>query len=303
MSIRRLTSALLLLALIVSPALGQEKIKFTKAMVTKGTVMNVAKSTTNKTSQVVTIPGQAPRTMSTDAQGKEIKVITILAVGEKGVTKAKMTYKKDSSSTKMNQGGQERESSDESPLEGNTYLVTLVDGAVKATTVDGEEVPEKEMEALRKDLKSKVERGTLVDPFKKIGTLIGEREVLIGETIKISGEDANKIFGDEDSGKNLSGITMTLKGKKNFLGVECAVFDVKLELDMSRMKAQGLDITSDIRGEFLIGINNLWAYKADVKGPIKGNGTVKAPQGEIGVVIDGTVSMSAMAAFTLPKKK
>ncbi len=303
MSIRHLPSAFLLLSLLVSPALGQEKIKFTKAMVTKGTVMNVARSTANKTTQVVTMPGQPPQTMTADSKGKSIKMITVLAVGEKGVTQAKIAYKKNSSSTKMNQGGQERESSDQSPLEEKTYLVTLVDGAVKATTVDGEEISEKEMSALRKDLKSKVEQGTLVDPFKRIGTLIGEREVLMGETIKVSSDDANKIFGAGDGGKNFSSITLTLKGKKTFLGVECGVFDVKLELDMSRMKARGLDVTSDINGQFLIGIKNLWAYKAEVKGPIKGNGTVKGPQGEIGVVIDGTVSMSAMVAFTLPKKK
>lgn len=296
----RIAAAFLLAATLIVPAAAQEKIKFTKKSLVKGAVVTVVRTTSEDMTQSQTVAGQDHSMVST-SRSKYVRVWTVLETSDKGVTKAKVEFKTFESEGKMTSGGQDRDTSEESPLTGKTYILTAAKSGLEATTVEKEAVSAPEMEALNKKLKSRLAVGVLVDPHRKMDLAIGAREMTIGQKITVDREIANKVFGAGNGDKKIKAIHLTLTGKKSVFGVDCGVFDIKLELDFDKAKEQGLEITADLKGELLVGINSLWAYKANVAGPIRGEGTVASQMGDMVFSLNGKTAMSAMAAIVTPK--
>ncbi len=301
---KTLCALLLVTGLILAPLGAQEKIKFTKKELTKGSKVTIARNTSNIMAQAFEMNGQTQR-MKTSSVSKDVKIFTVIAANSKGVTEAHVEFKTFENTNKMEggMGGMGGNNEETSLLTGKTYKLKIAGGNLVAKTSEGEDVSADELAALKKELKGQMAGGVLFDPHQKMDQIIGQREVAVGEVIKIEKNLANKIFGAEDSGKNIKSITMTLRGRKKVFGVDCAVFDIKVDIDTSEMTRKGLDVTTDISGDYVVGIENLWSYSAKVAGPIKASGVIVNPNGDIPVTLDGNVSMSAMSVIQMKKAK
>ncbi len=299
--LRTVTLSFLAVIFLATAAGAQKKIVFSRKTIEKGAVVTVARNSHSKTSQVVEM-GERVQERSKDTKSKDVTVFTVIAAQKNGITEAKVFFKTKEETTQSKSSQGDSSDSKASPLAGKTFLLKVSEGDLDAKNAEGEEVTKKELDALKKEFKVELAEGLIFSPYRKMDTVIGAREVAIGEIIKVDQKTSRIILGVDDPANNFGALTLTLTGKKTVLGVQCAVFDTKLDLDSAAIEARGLTVTSAIKGEIVVAIDSLWAHGVKVKGPVNAAGETNLPHGgNAKVSLNGTVDMSSMTIFQVAK--
>ncbi len=301
MPMQRERILLLVLLALGAPAWGQEKIKFTKKPLPKGVIVTLATTVDVTMKQSFLAEGELQE-INVINKTKKVSVTTVLGVGDKGADVILIEFKTDKSTKKMS-GLMESKDSKTSLLEGKKYKLSIKGTELVARTETGGAVSVDELAALKTKKKDLLKRGMLFDPHKSLGKAIGEREMTVGERIKLDQDLIGEVLGQEAAKQGISDFVLTLKGKKTVFGVSCAVFDVSMKLKFPNSKLKALDVEGTITGEWTIGIDTMWSHSIKLGGPLAGKGEIPTPQGHLALTVSGAMEMAGMSAYQVPKTR
>ena len=308
MSKVNLRPLLLALCLVLLPVgLSAQKIKFTAKSLPRGCVVTLAESSVQNMTNNTSMGGQVQSSTSL-TERRVIAVFTVLESSTKGVVKARVHYKKHENKTKMTGPMGNQEVADPSPLEGNTYVLSIKDGQLIARNEKGEEPSQQELKKLKEEFTSEVKAGALADPHMKMREQPAVREMSVGESITLDKETAAAMFGDEsgDEAPPIREMVLKLTGTRNVLGAKCAVFDVKIDMDTEAMAKQipmpDTKVTVDMTGEIIMGIEDCWGRSFKMGGPMTFKATQSTPNGDVSLDVNMKMDMTGLATFALPAK-
>ncbi len=297
------SSFLLTLAMLgmgAATAVAQKKVTFTPRAVPAGTVLTIAKDLHTTMNQSF-VMGETRQQRSKDTTSKYITVVTVLEATQKGITKARVHFKlrqvRKKSSTPMG----DQEESEESPLAGRTLIIEATSGAVKVTDKEGNEADDTLVKAIKEEYGNELKAGIVLNPCRELNTLIGAREMEVGETLKLNGGDTRRLLRISDKKSDLGAMSMKLKGTKKVFGVDCAVFDITLTLSPGKKAAASLEIKSDIKGELTLRLDGMWTQSISLKGPLNAEGSNETPHGVAHFSVSGEVDISSLTVIQVPR--
>ena len=293
-------TAFFLLALIATTGAQEdaEKITFKKKAITKGYAISMAQKVTIKINVNITAAEQPSMTQKTNEQIREVRKYSILETGPKGPSKVRIDFMTFESKATTEAMGNVDERENDSPLTGNSYVVTLSDGVLDMKSAEGEDVPADQLEKLTKELGSDYKRrGNLFDVYQHLDTVVGEKSYAVGEKITVPKEQAKYMFGADTAEMGIDKVELTLTGTRTYLGTKCAVFSLSAKLEFPSQPGAPAP-SAELSGELLVGIDNLWGYGVNVNGPISMSMTT--PQ--VSVEGSGMLKMSLDSGFIAPKK-
>lgn len=311
---RTLITAFALLAIIASPGWAQDAdaapaekvtIKFTTPKI--GEVQTVAADQKVKLKMNI-IAGEMQQQMGQDIAYDAKRIVTVLATNDKGVSKAKVQFLKQT--MKMSQTGMDGSPVDmpvpEIPISGNSYILTF--GGDTGTTFkkeSGEAASEEEIELIKADILD--EQQNLKSWDDGLKSLLNQRALAIGQSVSATGDAANKLFLAKGFKARESTITLKLLGKKTMFGQPCAEFEMSMTRkgapDTGGQQIGTLEMEVTTKGKLLVGINNGRIFKQDMTGPITASGDMS--QGEMQITIQGTgnIKVAAMIVYSKATKK
>ena len=292
----------LIFTCMASLAAGQKQLKFKKAILSKGATLTMARDSHSTAKQVFEM-GETVQERSEDKKSKRITIFEVLAANEKGIVRAKVTFKTMKETKKsMTSLGDSNENKD-FPLVGKTFTLDCSKGSLVAKNSSNEDATKEELAAIEKEFGENLKSGVLFSPYFEMDRIVGAREMAVGENVKVDQEAVRRLLGVNDSSNNFGSMTLTLVKKKRVLGVPCAIFDLKLEIDSSEIEAKGLKVESDISGQLVLALDMLWVQSVGVKGPVTAAGDLKTGHGSAKVSLEGSANISSMIVVQQPRKK
>jgi hypothetical protein len=239
---------------------------------------------------VITMPGAPPQTLNQTVTETESAEKTILAVDAKGASKVRVKILDNSKTDDRGAAGKNKKTH---PAVGKTIVLEQKGEDVQVTDEAGKAIEPRIADAIRLEYGN--ELGTQHDQFFKA---MPDREIKIGEIIKLSEKQANEIFnkGKKDDEAVAKNFTLTLHALKTVNGVKVAVF--KSAIKMVVTPSPGLDLTMDMKGEIHLGVDTCWPYLIDMKGPLTVDGAMKR-QGDATLIFKGggTFHMKRSATY------
>ncbi|MCA9322342.1 MAG: hypothetical protein KDB53_16490 [Planctomycetes bacterium] len=280
----RLTVAALSLVVLTGSAFAQEataaKYKFTWKAPKAGTVQGIDGKGGVKMAMDIFMGGELMQSMETTTTHNEKKKTTVLALDGAKISKFKVAYETISNETDLGEMGDMvgdlMPEDKAAALVGKTYVVTLAEAGPSVTAEDGTAV---EAEVSSTVLERELADGQHIGWHMGLDQVFPDRELAVGEVLKIDGKAAERFFPEGPQGGG-SGpkvkVALTFTGTKKVLGVECGVFDADFEI--SGGEDRGLKISGLPKGELLVGISNLWIYGFKMDGDMKVEGGPADPE-------------------------
>jgi tRNA A-37 threonylcarbamoyl transferase component Bud32 len=218
---------------------------------------------------------------------KERKKVEVLEVTGDVVTRARVTYE-EISKTEVIDG--DELSAEESPLLGNSYLLSLDDGgALVVHDPRGETPSSEELEAVEKDFRVFGRSSSFHD-------LLPEGAVVQGSSIQLSGEvlrDLLPLDPKEGAEVEIPTAVMTLRETRVIDGHEAGLFDVKLKMDVRYEKGT---MKSELEGELLLALDTCWPLHFELSGPFTAK--YRSPfEGVTYVAAEGEMSVSQTSSY------
>ncbi|MCB9831748.1 MAG: hypothetical protein H6807_04665 [Planctomycetes bacterium] len=234
------------------------------------------------------------------------RACTVLETKDGAVTKFKVAYQKLKATMKMESPMQpepiEMDMFEGTNPSGNTYLFTVVDGALKITSMEGEEVSGDLVTILTAMEWTDGRLGCWAPLFSEF---TDKREMTIGETINVPREKALSFIPQQNRDQLGDAadvvMTLTLKETTTTLGAKVAVFDAKMKITASPAAEEGLDMTLNVEmeGSMSVGLDNMWVYSSKMKGPLKMSGG----SAEMGMQMNGSGTLRSDALSVYSKAK
>ena len=236
----------------------------------------VEKSETIMTmSMTVSLKDEVIREGNTEQRSQKRKRITLLKTDTAGApVEAKIVYEEIAETHKEGDGKPEVKPS---PLEGETYVVTIEAGEMVVKDARGADVPAAESDEVIAD------NGDLLKP-DMLHTLIPRGPVEIGERIPVNETFLRRLF-DADAGGavTIQEAWLALKEVREVEGRRSGVFETRMKLvaPVSRLE-MGFDMT----GELVVALADTQLVKMNLKGPVR-FATPEGQQGPKGVQLVG----------------
>jgi len=250
-----------------------EEVTFTHAGPVVGNADLASMDMTMKMEMTVNLNGAVAERSSNSMSQKKVVKETTLAVADKAATKTKVEIKE----MKASQTGPDGKVQEEAaPIAGKTYILSLKDGSLTATTAAGGEVTAEELAALQNEYK----RFGKPDP---VAGFLDKKTVKTGETLSVPAELAAELFATE-KGQKVEKMTFTLKATRDLGGQKCAVLDTVL--NMSAQLGPVMKMTIEQKGEAVIAISTSELKSLELSGPVTMTG--RATQDEQKIEFKGT---------------
>lgn len=287
-----------------------EKITFKHKAPGKGDVQfRVSNMDMNQTIEISAEMMPEPMEQTQDMKITEKRRTTILAAKDGKVTKLRIQIMEFDMNMKMTMAGEEMPMGADAPdFSGKVLIAELQeDGSVKVTDEQGAEVDEN----LSMMGRSEFSGGDYVGWGPRLEKILPSRPIAMNETIDVPVDRAKDFLpgmGGAQLGK-ASKMSLKLVGKKRSLGTDLAVFELETkfggspdlgELTGGQMPDLNLDVSATLTGKIEVGVNNLWVYGMEMKGPMS---MTREPTEEMPMSMnsEGTISNRGASMYTKEK--
>ena len=304
---RRIVAAVITLLLFHGTLIAQNRVKFTKKPLPEGTIVHIAMQSVTKAITKISVAEQIIDQSQNSAE-KEVRVITAIKVVDGKTVKAKISYPTFESSMEKTGSDPKPKKTETSPIAGKTYLLEIKNSKLIAKRENGEDLSAPELKVLKDKYESGTKLTTLFSPYQKMDDMLEGREFTFGEEVRIKDGLGKALFGAADEEEiSFENVTLILKKTKKVFGVQCAIFEIKINPKMGNlfkdMDIRGLKMKATLKGELTVGIKNLWCYRLKISGPLTMVGFLETPNGKVGLDSLTNMNMSGMATFRSAQEK
>jgi hypothetical protein len=179
----------------------------------------------------------------------------LLAVDSGRATKAAVTYTAADSKEITPFGSQP---TDDKPVLERVYLLERGTGDWKVSAEDGKPVTQGEERFVKNDYGDIMGEGSMRDS-------LNGRAMSIGDSILIDMPSMNLAFRGTSSRNTGARCLLTLRDVRQFHGMRCALFDLRLEASHARSRVA---VDLDVRGTCLVAIDGCWLLDMHLLGPM-----------------------------------
>lgn len=253
-----------------------------------GLVVTESKLQDMNMDMAVTLPNGQTMDLPTAEKSSSKVRYEVLEVAEDGaMTQLKVTVEEESKSRA--QGPQQQ--SKTSPLSGETFVLTKTEAGIEATTEAGEPLGPDKVEAATRG------HGKLLgkDPkaLNKFHEILEKDSYSVGDTIKVEGEKARRLFDDSGKGemKDVT-LTLTLASVEEVDGRQVALFDATMV--MQGNPEPGMELKSEMSGQIGIFVDGSETYSMNVSGPL----SMSANKDGMSMEGEGTMSLENKRTYS-----
>ncbi|MFO0588576.1 MAG: hypothetical protein U0441_13590 [Polyangiaceae bacterium] len=213
----------------------------------------------------------------------------VLAVADKAVTKAKVTYVDKTKS--QTEDGKEKKAK-KNPLVGKTYILELKDGKLAITDEKGKKVPKAEEDQIRKDNShfGKPDPFTSAIPTKpmEVGKPVPELSTAIQE--QMAAHDSS----NEKDKLNVGDVEVKLASIEGSGADQQGVFDVKLTLSSPKSGKNPFEMKIMMAGQLKVRAKDGWPTSFKASGPLE----MGEAGGKKGISGSGTLQLTFETTYT-----
>ena len=227
--------------------------------------------------------GQIVQSQNQTIERKQLRELTILNVGDRAPTRARIKF--DESSVGLKTADNPSESSPQA-VTGKVYLVARNGEQLSVTYPDGTSPPEIETAIVTQNMES----FGLPNP---IANFFHERKMQIGETIQLPNQIARELLGFPDTVQNITQFQLRLTETKTVRGKPCAVFRIRLVAD----NAEAASLRMDLAGSLVLEIDTCRTVAVQLTGPVGASEMHGPPQGQFEVASQGNIRVAVQSDY------
>lgn len=291
---RTIFAMYMIFCLCFSAMAQQKKVTFTGKTPKKGSVASLTRTFQGKMTMTIKLGGKVFQAMQEERSQERQLNETVLESSNTAVTKVKVEYEKARISAGDPMTGTPPQTMDE-PVAGHIYIVEAKKGTISVTYEQKGMTPtQEEIEIVTKDYKGLGKK----DPLQE---LLAKKTVKLGETIKMSAEQAKALLGGEDENLTIEECSLTLKATREASEFQCAVFDTIIKMSGSVPKLPTLKMTINLKGETVVAIENCLPITMHLEGDMAMQDSQQDPRtGQaFEFVGEGTMVMDQSATYEL----
>lgn len=307
---RRCCGVPITLLLILVGSLGlraqePERYEFKRVFPAKGAHLITTKKSTMTLNGEVTVGDYEPLPMTKRDDETEVWEREILEAGSQGVTRMKARLTRFEKRSRTGYAGEQAEETEEDARLDASFLVSLKDGKVQVTDLEGGEVDEEIRVAFEEDCADAVAQGRLFDCSFGFDRLLAGKKLAVGDRVELDDDFVGRMFrkrardGSDPRWKVEKG-ELELLRTFTHLGRRCGEFKAKLRFD-SKVAEGGLDMNLgfDLDGRVTVGLADCWVYGFEFSGPLELGGAGQKNGLTMGLQGKGKTGFSAsLAAVT-----
>ena len=229
---------------------------------------------------------QGDATVSTTQQHirrQQKRQIEVVEVDQNVPTKAIVSFME--STVSLQHADQEATESAQ-PVSGKSYIVTRRGLELQITDMKGQRPPEEELAITRANL----ETFGLPNP---IASFFHNREMTVGEEVKLPIELAKELLGFQDTVGNVSALKMKLVALRDIRNTKTAVFETTLIAKNS--DTSGLSI--ELKGQMAIEIDTCRTIAINLTGPVSVSENHTSKGGSFQVSSKGSLKVGVRASY------
>ncbi len=339
--IRKIPSVLLAIAICLPVLGAQEKaevVSFKSRGPTVGEFQGSMLKTTNKNTVRMMRDGEESPERSMGSKATTNRDATILEVKDGAVTRVKLHWREVSRQNDLpemagggRRGGRRGGGENAEPMPDVTELAgktLILDLSAATPTLKDEEGKDASDGLLRLVTRMETSDGKFSGWSPDVLGILGKTEFTVGESIALSRENGAKIFGNA-GGMRMRGMrggrrggrggrggeegaaqepdtgysaTLVFKGKRNSLGHDCGLFEINVteNSDRSNERMQSTSRTT-MTGELLVGIENGWLYKLELKGKSSSDTSISMEERSMETSMEGSMDITRQVIYAKPK--